>query len=105
MKHILSFGFFILFSISLFSQTYDLTGMQGLRNEKGEVMLELSGYEISISTIKGQIDNDKTLNAIKKKYNLETILAEYSEPGILRANKIIESESKIKDRPKVKLSQ
>lgn len=105
MKYILSFVLFILLSASMFSQEYNLAGMQGLRNGKGEVMLELSGYEIAVTTVKGQINNEKTIDAIKKKYNIEIVLAEYSEPEIERTNKIIESESKIKDRPKVKLSQ
>lgn len=105
MKSLLLFSFFVLFSISLFSQKYDLTGMQGLKNEKGDVMLELSGYDISIATIKGQVDNEKTVTTIKKKYKIETFLAEYSEPKIAKANKIIESEAKIKDRSKVKINQ
>ncbi|MDR1883504.1 MAG: hypothetical protein LBR26_12105 [Prevotella sp.] len=105
MKDLLLTGFFILLSTPLFSQEYDLGGMQGLRNRKGEVMLELSGYEIFITTAKGQVNNKKTINSIKKKYGMETILAEFSEPGFSKTNKIIESESKVKGRPKVKLNQ
>ncbi len=95
----------MLFPVYLFSQEYDFSGMQGLRNKDGQVLLELSGYDISIAVMKGQIDNEKTISSIKKKYNIEAVLAEYSEPQISRTNKIIEAESKVKDRPKVKLNQ
>ncbi|MDR0825148.1 MAG: hypothetical protein LBN74_08650 [Prevotella sp.] len=105
MKHILSLGLFMLFTASLFSQQYDLAGMQGLRNEKGEVMLELSGYDIFVTTVKGQVNNEKTISSIKKKYNMEAVLSEYSDPNISKANNIIEAESVGRNGSKVKMNQ
>lgn len=88
-----------------YSQTYDLSNMHGLVNNKGEILLEISGYEIYIGTFKGDLAKEKTVNSIKKKYELQTILAEYFESSLPVANKIIEAESYIEDRPYVKANQ
>lgn len=105
MRNLLLVIFLILFPTFLLSQEYDLSGMQGLKDKNGDVRLELSGYDILITTMKGQAGDEKVIGSIKKKYDMGTILAEYSEAGIPKANKIIEAESKLKDRPKVKLNQ
>lgn len=98
--------FIILFtSIVSYAQEYDLSGMQGLQNDKGDVLLELSGYEILITTKKGQINNQKTVNSLKKEYDLKTILAEYSDESIGPNNKVIEAETEVKNRGNMKMNQ
>ena len=76
--------------------------MHGLQDTKGDTYIELSGYEILITTEKGELDKEKDINKLKKKYKLKTILREYSDTEINRANKVIEAEVEIKDKANLK---
>lgn len=96
---------FLLISISATSQTIDLSGLQGLKDDKGQIFLEANGYSISITSETGQLDNQKTIDEIKKRYKIKDIIAEYSEPEIGNNNHIIESESTDSSRPKAKYNQ
>jgi len=92
---------FLLLPILTFSQNYDLSGMQGLKNESGDLMFEIAGYEIFISETKGQINNTKTINSIKKKSQLTNILSEYGDYIFETNVKIIATVEKIKGKPNV----
>lgn len=104
MKYLLTACFSLLLFMPVFSQDYDFSGLQGLSSKSGEIQFELSGYEIFVTSVKGMI-NDKTINSLKKKYDLSNILAQYSEPSLHIENKIIEAESVIADNSNVKISR
>jgi len=79
--------------------------MHALRNNNGDIMIEISGYEGIISTQKGQINNEKTIKDIKKKYEIGNILAEYPSSKLEISNKVIEADLIPKDRPGIKANQ
>lgn len=95
----------LLFPIYILAQDYDLSSMQGLKDDKGNILLEISGYNISLDSAKEQVTNPKTIKSIKKKQKLTEILAEYQNEELGQPNKIIEAESLMEDRPNVKASQ
>lgn len=92
MRYFLLFLIWMIISSFSFAQTYSLSGLQGLKNKKGEIFLELSGYDMYIYTEKGSVDNPKTISKIKQEYHIGNILAEYPDEKISIPNKIIEAE-------------
>jgi hypothetical protein len=92
MKYRLFIWFLAVYSISAKSQEYTMPAMQGLQDKKGNILLEVSGYEISIWDMKGKINDPKLIKSIKKKYKLQQVTAEFSETTLDVENKIIESE-------------
>lgn len=103
MKHYFFLVALLFICHTAYSQ--DLSFMQGIRQKDGSVLLEVSGYDIVLTTFKGNINNEKTLSSIKKKFEFQTILAEYSEQKLSVTNKIIELERVDKDRPYAKFNQ
>lgn len=86
---------FLLFGVVSsfsFAQVYDLSGLQGLKNKKGETFFELGGYDMFIYTEKGQLSNLKTIDKIKAAYHIGNVLAEYPDNKISVPNRIIEAE-------------
>ena len=104
MKRYCAIFLLAIIPLFVFSQDKALFSLQGLRNEKGETMFEAGGYEIYMVDRKGQIDNPKTIQSIRKKYNIEPISASYSDSGLSRANRIIEGTVKYKNRPNISLN-
>ena len=64
----------------LCSQEIDWSRVHGLMNEKGQISIEISGYEIYIQTEKGQIDKEKDIQKIAKKYKLKNVFWKYDYP-------------------------
>ena len=87
---LLLFVFLFFAPYSLFPASFE--GLHGLKNERGEVFLEMRGYDIYINKEKGQIDNHRTVRDIRKEYGLMNILAEYSDAQIKTPNHIVEAE-------------
>ncbi|NDV79257.1 hypothetical protein [Dysgonomonas sp. 511] len=90
---------FLFLSLPLFSQDYTLPDIQGLRDRRGGVVLEAGGYEIIISGMKGNMDDDKVLAQLKKKYNIKDVLANYSDSTLDVPNKAFEAIARREDRP------
>ncbi len=93
MRYLLFLFVFLKSSFFILAQQTDLSGLQGLKDKNGDVFLELSGYEISITSEKGEISNRRTVNAMKNKYRLWDVLTEYSDDKIRISNYVIESET------------
>lgn len=92
MKLFISLFSFFLISYSICAQEYDFSGLQGLRDQEGNIFFEISGYDITVSSHKGTINDSKTINAIQKKYSLENITATYPDAQILTSNLVMEGE-------------
>ena len=97
--------FYTICSLAIFSQEYDLNWMHALKNDNGDIMIEISGYEAIVSIQKGHINNEKTIKAIKKKYGIGNILVEYPSGKFSVSNKVIEADLIAKDRPGIKANQ
>lgn len=68
-----------------------LSGIHGLKNEKGEMHFEVSGYTISVYEVKGSVDDEGTLRLLEKAYGLNHILMTYTDSTLSMKNKIVES--------------
>ncbi len=90
MRSILFF-FFAVCCMPFYAGEYDLSGLQGLRDKKGKIFFEWSGYDISVKEIGGQPADTKMIDRIKKQYGIGEILADYSESAIPSPNRVIES--------------
>ncbi|MDR1809217.1 MAG: hypothetical protein LBR34_02280 [Prevotella sp.] len=84
-------------SLAAKSQDYAMPAMQGLQDKKGNIALEVSGYEITISVMKGKINDPKLLKSIKKKYGMQQVAAEFSETSLDIENRVIESETALQN--------
>ncbi|GHU62662.1 hypothetical protein FACS1894123_04010 [Bacteroidia bacterium] len=90
----IAFLLFWLSGISLvFADNYDFSALHGLRDEKGDIYFEISGYDILVSRLKGKINEKKTIDAFKKKQKINTVQAEYSDSQLGVPNLILETES------------
>lgn len=107
MKQLILGYFFILIPSLLFAQDYcDLSCLQGLKKANGDILFEVEGYNITVSTTKGSnLDDERILSTIKSKYKIENILTEYVDIDISKANWVIEAEQKDENKPEIKLSQ
>lgn len=95
---------FILISASLYPQDIDWSSMHGLMNEKGQISIEISGYEIYILTEKGQIDKEKDIQKIAKKYKLKNVYWKYDYP-LDKPNVVLESQNEYKNTNETKVNQ
>jgi hypothetical protein len=105
MKH--TIVFFMLFTtvFSVWADDYDFSGLQGLRDKKGNVYFEISGYDIFTTVSKGKSTELQTINRIKKQYKIRNIQAEYSDAKRTTPNYIIEAEQSGDKNPSVKSSR
>lgn len=94
MKRFLITYLIMLSSFALWGQNNHLSGLHGLKNDKGDIFLEIAGYDIAIYTEAGSIDNTQTMASIKKSFHMEDILIEGSNPSIDVKNKVLEATSK-----------
>lgn len=91
--------------LPLQAQHIDWSRMQGLENEKGQIAVELSGYEIYILQEKGQLHKPKDIKKITKKYKFKNILREYTDTIIGKPHLVIESRNKVEDRTNTRANQ
>lgn len=91
MKSLLITFLILLSSSVLWGQSNHLSGLHGLKNDQGDIFLEIAGYDIAIYTEKGSIDNPQTMAAIKKSFSMDHILIEGSKPSINIKNKVLEA--------------
>ena len=89
MKFLLSLCFVFISCTILYSQDI-LSGMQGIKNDKGEMHFEVSGYIVSVYEIKGSVDDEETRRLVEKAYGLDHILKVYSDSTLKVRNKIME---------------
>ncbi len=90
-RYKLLISFLLVCSCYLPAQQYDLSGMHGLRDTKGDIFLEAGGYDIFVTHKQGQVSNKGFIQAIKKLYGLENnLVAEYSSEGLGADNLVIE---------------
>jgi hypothetical protein len=78
--------------------------MHGLKNDNGEIFLEVSGYTISVYDVNGTVDDEATIRLVKNLYGLGHILRTYTDPTLRKKNKIIEGLIDTPDLP-VQISQ
>ncbi|MDU1889794.1 MAG: hypothetical protein E6767_03820 [Dysgonomonas sp.] len=104
MKYLLAACLIMLFLPVLSQESYNLSRLQGLRDKSGELQFEWSGYEILVTSVKGGI-SEKTINSVKKKYELTNTLAEFSENKLGINNIILETEAEIAPKSDVKISR
>ena len=102
-----AFLFFLLFysSFSVFAGDYDFSALQGLRDKKGNIYFEISGYDIFCSSQKGKLNDFNTLAKFKKQQKIKNIQAEYSDPNITLPNQIIETEHPLGKNSAIKSNQ
>ncbi|MFV0420145.1 MAG: hypothetical protein ACK5KT_15630 [Dysgonomonas sp.] len=97
---------FTLFSSFAYTQEYyDLSGVQGLKDKSGDIMFEISGYEISTTEFSNKAEDESVLNSLKAKFKIGTILAEYTDAELSAKNTIIEAEASVTNRPDEKQNQ
>lgn len=94
MKYLLITCLIQLSSFALWGQSNHLSGLHGLKNDQGDIFLEIAGYDIAIYTEKGNIDNPQTMASIKKSFGMDDILVEGSNPSISKKNKVLEATTK-----------
>jgi hypothetical protein len=97
--------FFLLGSSFVLADDYDFSFLHGLRDKEGNIYFEISGYDISISRLKGKITEKKTIDAFKKKQKINTVQAEYSDSQLGIPNLIIETESPLESNPEIRYDQ
>lgn len=83
--------FFLLISTTILYGTTFLDRIHGLKDEKGEMHFEVSGYKIVVYDVKGSVNDEGTLRLVEKAYRLDYILMTYSDSTFKVENKIIES--------------
>lgn len=104
-KLLLLSNLIMLYTLSLFSQDIDWSYMHGIKSDKGQIGIELSGYNIYILQEKGQINKPKDISKITKKYKIKTITKEYSYPDIEEQNVVVEGVSDMDNRDSMKVNQ
>lgn len=92
-------------AISVFPQNYNLPEMQGLETPDGYIILEISGYDIYIDKIKGNLEDSLTVNDIAFNMGIENILDEYPENSFKVKSKVIEAETTIIPSPYLRTAQ
>lgn len=106
MKHLFFVLVFTLLSSFAYTQEYyDLSGLQGLQDKNGDILFEISGYEILTTTLPGKVGDTAVRESLKSKFKIGTILAEYTDAELSTKNTIIEAESSVDNRPDEKQSQ
>jgi hypothetical protein len=101
MRIIISF-LFSFFSFLSFAETYDFSLLQGLKNTKGDIYFEMSGYDMLVTSFKGNINQAKTITSLKKKYEIVDIQAEYTDVQLAMPHKIIETKEPLPYNPDAK---
>lgn len=89
MRYLFCISFIFISTTILYGTTF-LDGIHGLKNEKGEMLFEVSGYTISVYEVKGSVDDEGTLRLVEKAYGLDHILMTYTDSTLNMKNKIIE---------------
>lgn len=106
MKYLFLVCVFMFFSSFAYAQEYyDLSGVKGLRDKSGDVFFEISGYDISTTVLVGKVGDTAMIDSLKKKFEIGSILAEYTDPELSSENKILEAEASIDNRTDEKLNQ
>lgn len=98
MKYLLSLSLIFISCTILYSQNL-LSGMQGIKNNNGEVLFEVSGYTISVYEMKGSVEDAGMIRIVEKSYGLDHILMMYSDSTLKVRNRIIESLIDTPDQP------
>jgi len=97
----------LLAGICLSASAYDFSMLQGLKttDSKGNenFYMEMSGYSIFASTMKGKISNPKNIAAFKRKLNVKENTVEFSEQSFSQPNYVIE-ESVTAENPAVMIN-
>lgn len=94
------FGLFLcIFPLITFGQKNVLEGMQGL-TLKGDMIFELEGYTMTVQREKATLDK-KGISKIKKKYDLNDVVSEYSDKQIKWQNYVIENRISFKELPDI----
>jgi hypothetical protein len=89
----------------MFADDYDFSALQGLRDTKGNIYFEISGYDIFFGSQKGKLNDSKTLDKLRKQYKIKNIQAEYSDPKLALPHQIIETEQALDKNPALKNNQ
>jgi hypothetical protein len=105
MKKFASLLFFLSGISLVFAGDYDFSALHGLKDTKGNLYFEISGYDITVSHLKGKVNEKKTIDSFKKKQKINTVQAEYldSQSGI--SNLIIEIELPLESNSEIMLDQ
>ncbi|MDR3218860.1 MAG: hypothetical protein LBU22_07765 [Dysgonamonadaceae bacterium] len=102
MKRIIFLLLFLPGAVLSFAENYDFSALQGLKDENGDIWFEMAGYEIYTTVCDGNLESLSSIDALKKAYKITDIQAEYSEPLIPTANKVIEVELLLERNPFLK---
>ena len=105
MKHAIAFFIFFTSGFFIWAVDYDFSRLQGLRDKKGNIYFEISGYDIFATASKGKANDLQTINRIKKQYKIQNIQAEYSDTKRTAPNHIIEAEQAVEKNPSIKASR
>ena len=84
----------ILFPV-YFNGQEALHNIHGLINEDGESLFEVSGYTITVGSIKGSVDDEETLLSVKESYGLDNVLITYADSALAVKNIVIESQANV----------
>jgi len=98
---------FILFvpAIYIFAGDYDFSALQGLRDKKGNIYFEISGYDIFYSSMAGKVNDLQTRAKFKKQHTIKGIQTEYSNPDLGLPNHVIETVQPLEKNPNLKSNQ
>ncbi|MDR2918889.1 MAG: hypothetical protein LBV72_05940 [Tannerella sp.] len=103
MKYLLSICFIFINCTILYSQDL-LSGIQGIKNDNGEMLFEVSGYTISVYEMKGSVEDAGMIRMVEKSYGLVHLQRTYTDSTLRMKNKIVESLIDTPDLP-VQISQ
>jgi hypothetical protein len=101
MKKIALLFLFVSTAFSAVASDYDFSALQGLKKKNGDIWFEISGYDIYATSKKGKLSDAKKIAALKKKYKIKHIRAEFSDSLLEIPNKIIELQSIWEGNPNI----
>ncbi|NDV60422.1 hypothetical protein [Bacteroides sp. 519] len=105
MKYTIISILLLINAISISSQNNNLSFMQGLKSPDGNIILEVSGYDIYIDNFEGEISNPDILSDIAYNLGFGEIKADYSESTFGIESRVLESEVIISTSPYLRTIQ
>jgi len=104
MKHFLISFVLLVATLPILSQENKFSGMHGLYENNGRLVLKYRAYSIYITTTKGKLDDGATMEAFKKEFDMPDSVKYYTDPAIDRENIVIEYQAIDGKKPGMKKS-
>lgn len=104
MKHLSMLCILLISSLSIYSQEADWSRIHALKTDKGEINIEISGYEITILNM-GKTPIYKAFESSIRRFGVNNITSEYTSSQIELENKAYEAELLLNSTHDIKANQ